>query len=181
MKGWYFLMKKILIIISMLITLLILIKNEETLMIPEESIRFRVIANSNNKQDIEVKEYLVNEIIMNNKDIFSSTTLKNSREKINNNIDNVEKVVNNTFKKLNYNKNYDIKYGINYFPKKKYKGINYDSGYYESLVITIGEGKGNNYWCVMFPPLCMIDEENLDNAEYKFKITEIIEKYIIKN
>ena len=33
----------------------------------------------------------------------------------------------------------------------------------------------------MFPPLCMIDEENLDNAEYKFKITEIIEKYIIKN
>ncbi len=181
MKGWYFLMKKIVIIIGMLITLFLIIKSEETLMIPNESIRFRVIANSNDKKDIEIKEYLVNEIISKESDIFNQKDIKDSRKNISNNIDNVKKVVTNTFEKLNYNKKFDINYGINYFPKKEYKGIKYNEGYYESLVITIGEGKGNNYWCVMFPPLCMIDEENLDNAEYKFKITEIIEKYIIKN
>lgn len=164
----------------MLITLFLLIKNEETLMIPEESIRFRVIANSNNKKDIEVKEYLVNEIVNNEKEIFNNININDSRKNINNNIDNVEKIISNTFKKLEYDKKFDIKYGINYFPEKNYKGVKYNSGYYESLVITIGEGKGNNYWCVMFPPLCMIDENNLDNAEYKFKIAEIIKKYIIK-
>ena len=166
MKGWYFLMKKILIIITILITLFILIK--------------RVIANSNEKEDIDVKEYLVNEIINNESIIFNSNSIEDSRKNIKGNIENVEKVINNTFKKLNYDKNYDVKYGINYFPKKEYKGINYNSGYYESLVITIGEGKGNNYWCVMFPPLCMIDEENLNDSEYKLKLIEIIEKYIIK-
>ncbi len=174
-------MKKILITISMLITIFLLIKNEETLMIPEESIRFRVIANSNDKKDIEVKEYLVSEIINNESEIFNNFTINDSRESITNNIDNVEKVVSNTFKKLNYDQKYNVKYGINYFPEKEYKGLKYNSGYYESLVITIGEGKGNNYWCVMFPPLCMIDEDNISDAEYKFKIAEIIEKYIIKN
>lgn len=173
-------MKKILIIFIALIVLFILIKNEETLMIPEESIRFRVIANSNEEEDIDVKEYLVNEIMDNESIIFNSNSIESSRKNIKENIENVEKVVNNTFKKLNYNKKYDIKYGINYFPKKKYKGINYNPGYYESLVITIGDGKGNNYWCVMFPPLCMIDEENLNDKEYKFKVIEIIKKYIIK-
>ena len=171
-------MKKIFIIIGILITLFLLIKNEKDLMIPEESIRFRVIANSNEKKDIEVKEYLVNELI--NKDIFNRTSIEDSRNSIINNIDNVKEVVSNTFKKLNYNKEFDINYGVNYFPEKVYRGVKYNSGYYESLVITIGEGKGNNYWCVIFPPLCMIDEENLDNVEYKFKIVELIEKYIIK-
>jgi stage II sporulation protein R len=171
-------MKKIFIIIGILITLFLLIKNEKDLMIPEESIRFRVIANSNEKKDIEVKEYLANELI--NKDIFNRTSIEDSRNSIINNIDNVKEVVSNTFKKLNYNKEFDINYGVNYFPEKVYRGVKYNSGYYESLVITIGEGKGNNYWCVIFPPLCMIDEENLDNVEYKFKIVELIEKYIIK-
>ena len=173
-------MKKILIIISLLFILFLLIRNEETLMIPEESIRFRVIANSNLKEDIEAKEYLVNEIMNNESNIFSANSIEDTREKINDNIENVKKVVSNTFKKINYNKNYNIKYGINYFPEKNYKGVKYKSGYYESLVITIGEGNGNNYWCVMFPPFCMIDEEKLDDAEYKFKIAEIFEKYIIK-
>lgn len=171
-------MKKILIIFGMLITLFLLIKNEENLMIPEESIRFRVIANSNEKKDVEAKEYLVNEII--NSKIFNEKSIEDSRKSIINNIDNVEEVVGNTFKKLNYDKEFNINYGVNYFPEKVYRGVKYNSGYYESLVITIGEGKGNNYWCVMFPPLCMIDDSNINDVEYKFKITELIEKYIIK-
>ena len=158
--------------------LFFLIRNEETLMIPEDSIRFRVIANSNKEEDIKVKEYLVNEIMQNETSIFSNLSINETRNKINDNIENVKKVVSNTFEKLDYNKKIDVNYGINYFPEKIYKGVKYDSGYYESLVITIGEGKGNNYWCVMFPPLCMVDE-NVSNREYKFKIAEIIEKYII--
>lgn len=173
-------MKKILIILFIISVIFMLIKNEETVMIPDESIRFRVIANSNDKEDITIKEYLTKKIIDNNKELFESKSINDSRQKINNSIDKLNLLINNTFSELNYNKDYKVNYGINYFPEKKYKGIKYKEGYYESLVVTIGEGKGNNYFCVMYPPLCLIDESNLDDVEYKFKIIEILEKFIIK-
>ena len=173
-------MKKILVILFIISVIFMLIKNEETVMIPDESIRFRVIANSNDKEDIAIKEYVTKKIIDNNKELFESESINDSRQKINNSIDKLNLLINNTFSELNYNKDYKVNYGINYFPEKKYKGIKYKEGYYESLVVTIGEGKGNNYFCVMYPPLCLIDESNLDDVEYKFKIIEILEKFIIK-
>ena len=68
--------------------------------------------------------------------------------------------------------------GLNYFPEKEFKGITYDEGYYESLVITIGEGKGDNWWCVLFPPLCMLEAEESTDVEYKSFVKEIVDKYI---
>ena len=53
---------------------------------------------------------------------------------------------------------YKVNYGMNYFPVKKYDGVTYKEGNYESLVVSIGEAKGNNYWCILYPPLCMIDD-----------------------
>ena len=53
----------------------------------------------------------------------------------------------------NYQVQYDISYGDNFFPSKTYKGIKYPAGYYNSLVITLGQGLGENFWCVMYPPL----------------------------
>ena len=172
-------MKKILVILLIISIIFMLIKNEESLVIPKESIRFRVIANSNSKEDIEVKEYLTNKIINNNKELFENKSLIDSRNKINNSIDSINSLIDKTFNELNYNKDYKVKYGINYFPEKKYKGVKYTEGYYESLVITIGEGKGNNYFCVLYPPLCLVDE-NYEEFEYKFKIAEILENFIIK-
>ena len=74
---------------------------------------------------------------------------------------------------------YKVNFGYNYFPQKKYKGVVYEEGMYESLVITIGEGKGDNWWCVLFPPLCMMEsnDENIEEVEYKSFIKEIIDKY----
>ena len=71
---------------------------------------------------------------------------------------------------------YELKYGLNFFPEKIYKGVKYEEGYYESLLITLGEGEGNNWWCVLFPPLCIMEAEESDEVEYKFFIQEIIEK-----
>jgi stage II sporulation protein R len=73
-----------------------------------------------------------------------------------------------------------VNYGLNYFPKKEYKGVIYNEGYYESLVIKIGKGEGNNFWCVMFPPLCFLEAEKSEKIEYKFFVKEIIDK-ILKN
>ena len=84
-----------------------------------------------------------------------------------------------TLKNLGYDKDYKINYGYNYFPKKKYKSVTYKEGMYESLVITLGTGEGDNWWCVLFPPLCLVeaDESTTSDAEYTFFIKEIIDKY----
>ena len=71
---------------------------------------------------------------------------------------------------------YTVDFGYNYFPEKKYRGLKYKEGYYESLVITIGEGKGDNWWCVLFPNLCLVDLENKTNVEYKSWIVEQINR-----
>ena len=79
----------------------------------------------------------------------------------------------------NYNLPYSINFGLNYFPEKEYKGIVYEEGYYESLLITLGEGKGNNWWCVLFPPLCLLEAEENTEVEYTSLVGELLEKYKI--
>ena len=86
----------------------------------------------------------------------------------------VEKVLNNE----GYDLGYDINYGYNYFPSKEYKGVKYEEGYYESLLITLGKGEGDNWWCVLFPPLCLIEADDNDDVEYKSIVSEILEKYL---
>lgn len=170
-------MKKLLILIFVSVIVFSLINKANVVVVPEESIRFRVVAASNSKEDIEIKEKLTNSIINNYEYIFKTETIEDSRYTINNSVENIKKEIDDTFESLNYEKEYTINYGINYFPEKIYEGVKYSEGNYESLVITIGEGKGNNYWCVMFPPLCMIDESvDKEDIEYKFKVLEILEK-----
>ena len=163
-------MKKTLIIIAIIIVVMSLSKND-TIIIPKESIRFRVIANSNSKEDQMIKERVVSKLKNNLKSLkYTPKNINDTRQSIKDNI----KVIDDTLKQEV--KDYSINYGYNYFPEKFYKGIYYEEGEYESLVITLGEGIGKNFWCVLFPPLCLIDE-NQDDVEYTTFIKELIDKY----
>ena len=168
-------MKKIIIIIAIIISILC-INKENKVIIPKESIRFRIIANSDKEIDQNIKK----EIITNLKEnLFNnSNTIEEAREDIKKSLPKYEEIVNKTLKSNNYNNDFKIKYGINYFPRKEYKGVIYEEGEYESLVITIGEGNGKNFWCVLFPPLCMIDN---NNYEYKSIIKEVIDRHLKYN
>jgi stage II sporulation protein R len=165
-------MKKIIIVIFVIIVTLVTINEKSKIIIPKDAIRFRIIANSNS--DIDQKEKL---LIKNSveKELFKIIRdAKNSSEAriiINNNLDKIDNIV------KEYNVNYEINYGNNYFPEKVYKGITYESGEYESLVITLGKGLGNNWWCVLFPPLCLLDEENVNDYEYELYVSKLINNY----
>ena len=82
------------------------------------------------------------------------------------------------FLEEDYDKDFVVHFGDNYFPEKEYKGVHYEEGDYESLVVTIGEGKGDNWWCVLFPPLCLLEaEENeTDDVEYQFFVMKMLDK-----
>ena len=157
-------MKKIIVIITALIIGIMLYKKDELVIIPNEAIRIRIIANSNDIKDLVEKKHLKEEI---EDDIDS---IDEAREILNNNLENI-----NTIIKSKIDIDYQLDYGVNYFPKKVYRGIMYEAGNYESLVITLGEGLGNNWWCVLFPPLCLIEEnETTTDVEYKLYVEELI-------
>ena len=164
-------MKKVLIIILMLISIILLNRNND---ISNDIIRFRVIANSNSSKDILIKEKIVSEI----SDLIfvDNKSIEEARKNINNSIPAIESKIEKVFESNNYDKDFKISYGLNKFPKKEYEGIEFVEGEYESLVIEIGEAKGNNYWCMLYPPLCFIDNSKEDNIEYKFKLIEALKK-----
>ena len=166
-------MKKIIIGLFLIMVTAVFINEKENLLIPDNAIRFRIIANSNSEDDQNLKLDIKNEV---EKELYKlvseAKTIEDARIIIENNLDEVD----NILKK--YNVEYDISYGKNYFPTKTYKGIEYNAGNYESLVITVGKGLGENWWCVLFPPLCLLDEQsNLDNANYELYATKLINKF----
>ena len=150
-------------------------QNQTELSIPDSSIRLRVIPNSNEPKDINIKEqvkdYLETDIYTLLKD---TSDIDSARTIINNNIPNIENNIDNIFKDNNYSIPYKINFGYNYFPEKTYKGNTYEEGEYESLVIYIGVSHGDNWWCVLFPNYCLI-ETNKD-IKYKSYFKELLIK-----
>ena len=169
-------MKKVIFLILLgLIIISTYNQNQEELSIPDSSIRLRVIPNSNEPKDINIKEqvkdYLETDIYTLLKDTENINT---ARTIISESIPNIETNITNIFKDNNYNIPYKVNFGSNYFPEKNYQGKIYEEGYYESLVIYIGEAKGDNWWCVLFPNFCLIDTEK--DTEYKSYFKELLNK-----
>lgn len=167
-------MKNILFILTAL-TLLVLISNKvtEENLIPEEAIRIRVIANSNSEEDqilkLEVKDAIEKYLYNLLKDINSVDI---ADIKIKDSLTDLENIIEQ------YTTDYQINYGLNYFPKKEYKGISYNEGEYQSLVITLGSGLGDNWWCVLFPPLCLMEASEATDVEYHSYVVDMINKYM---
>ena len=172
-------MKKIIIFSILLLSLInVLHIKADAYVIPDDAIRLRVLANSNSEYDQEIKRTVSEKIQIKMYNLLKDTKeVDEARRIINRNMDHIEKEIKETLDKNNYKLGYKIDYGNHYFPEKKYKGTVYKEGYYESLLITLGKGQGNNWWCVLFPPLCLMEAEESDEVEYKFFIQELFDKY----
>lgn len=174
-------MKKIILTFLILIILFITGSGGDSeVIIPKDAIRFRVIANSNSEIDQAEKKKIAKKL---GSDITSilkdSNSLEESRNILKSKVGYFKSVVEDTMKEDHYDSSMDINYGYNLFPQKEYKGVIYEEGEYESLVVTLGEGSGENFWCVLFPPLCLLEaeEEDTNKVEYKSLIKEVIDKY----
>ena len=173
-------MKKVFVFILMLLIVVsVYKKSNDAVKIPDSAIRFRILANSNSPRDQKIKEDIRDKM---QKELYSllqnSKSIDDSRKIINSNMGNFDEILKDSMKDIEYS--YSIDYGMHYFPSKTYKGITYDEGNYESLLVTLGSGKGDNWWCVLFPPLCLLEAEessDVKDVEYKSFIKEIIEKY----
>ncbi len=174
-------MKKIIIGLIILIGFIYILPSfNDKVIIPRKAIRLRVIANSNKPQDQILKNEVKTSLNKNLANLLAkSTTIEESRSLLQNNIGAIEDNVRSTLTAQHKNESFTVNYGNNYFPQKTYKGVTYAEGEYESLVVTLGKGEGKNWWCVLFPPLCMLEAEENDTSdvEYQLFIKKIIDKF----
>lgn len=120
--------------------------------------RLHVIANSDEKEDQELKLKVRDNVLSYMNKICENVTTKEDAILIaNEHIDEFKEIALNTIHENGYDYSVNIRIGNFSFPTKTYGDISLPAGYYDALRIEIGEAKGQNWWCVMFPPLCFVD------------------------
>lgn len=162
--------------------------------ISDQVFRLHILANSDSAEDQQLKLKVRDEILKKGEKVFaSSNSLEETIELCKNNIALFQQTAEQCLK--NNGSDYDVKVYVDkeYFNTREYDEITLPSGIYNALKIEIGQGKGHNWWCVMFPAICLSsvtddelnkylseDEQKLVNSdskyEVRFKIVEIYEK-----
>ena len=120
--------------------------------------RLHVIANSDSPEDQNLKYIVRDELIKYMNTLAKDCTSKQEVIEIaQNNISNFENIAKKTIQDNGFNYNVTVEIGNFDFPTKTYGDITLPAGTYDSLKIKIGKSEGQNWWCVMFPPLCFVD------------------------
>lgn len=163
--------------------------------ISQKVLRLHIIANSDSIEDQDLKIKVRDSVLKNCSSIFDSKkdlskAVKSAKE----NLDIILKTAKEEIKTNGYS--YTVKAEVTkmYFNTRHYNEVTLPAGVYEAVRITIGEGRGKNWWCVMFPPMCLpaaeekkelqdvLNPEELriveggEKYEFKFKILEIFEE-----
>ncbi|WP_304680914.1 stage II sporulation protein R [uncultured Clostridium sp.] len=153
--------------------------------IKDKLIRFHVIANSDTEEDQNLKLKVRDRVVeaLSGK-LSGVTSLEEAEIELEKNIEYVNKIAKEVIEENNYT--YEVNTMLSYenFPDKVYGDCVFPQGNYEAFRVIIGEGKGQNWWCVMFPSLCFVDESknSVDSTNLKDEIANIESKnYNITN
>lgn len=161
--------------------------------ISDKVLRLHILANSDSEEDQELK-LQVRDYILESCDIFNDCkNINDALKTANENISTLQNMAEECIRNNGYYYDVDVTVGKEYFDTREYDNITLPAGNYHSLIIKIGEAKGKNWWCVMFPSVCLsaytdedlsnfLDEEeiklieNKDGYAIRFKTVEIYEK-----
>ncbi len=124
--------------------------------IREEVLRLHVIANSDEDYDQELKLKVRDALLQSGESIFSgSEDIISAESKIADKQDILRYTAEETIYNLGFDYDVKIELARSYFPTRTYGELTLPAGYYKAVRVIIGQGKGKNWWCIMFPPLCL--------------------------
>ena len=152
----------------------------------EGIIRLHVIANSDSEADQELKLKVRDEVISMVGDLNEKKSIEQSRKWVKSQLDDIEGLAEEVIRENGCNYRASAELGVRWIPEKTYGDMYFPAGNYEALTITLGKGEGENWWCVLFPPLCLItgDEAELeemgleseDQIQVKSWLLEVLQK-----
>lgn len=144
--------------------------------IAHEIIRFHVLANSDSVADQQLKLKVKGDVVDALAPILkSATTVAEARSLLNSHLELIQKTALKTIEENGYTYPVAVTLEQTYFPVKIYGEFTFPPGTYEALRVQIGEAKGQNWWCVMFPQLCFIDSTySIVNKESEKKLQHLL-------
>ena len=163
-----------------------IIPTEAEAKIYDDTVRLHILANSDSEEDQQLKLELRDAILCEfGEDLRGFDGAKEASDALLRRLDDIETFSNEFLKDRGYNYNAEATLSEEWYDTRNYEGFSLPKGYYTSLRIIIGDGAGQNWWCVMYPPLCLdfatsdgyTDEEEalvLGKYKVKFKILELI-------
>lgn len=142
--------------------------------IRSDVLRLHVIANSDSSVDQNLKLRLRDHILQEGKDILDgSVNVENAVQKIEPRIGELEKSAESFVKSAGFDYKVKITLSEEYFTTRTYETVTLPAGKYLALRVVIGSGSGHNWWCVMFPPMCVPAADKKDEIENVFTDDEI--------
>ena len=174
----------IIVMVSAVLGFVIIKQNEiQTLASSNEAfLRLHIRANSNSEADQTVKYKVKARVVDYLTPIVADCkTVGEAKHKLEENLDAISFVATSCLIENGFYYGANAKINNEYFPTRAYNETVLDEGFYDALIIELGQGVGNNWWCVVYPPLCFIGAENsgTNGIFYKSKIVEILKQYNI--
>ena len=124
--------------------------------IQEDVLRLHILANSDSEEDQAVKRKVRDRILLESGELFNTVGDKSSaQEKAAENTDKVEQIAKEVLAEEGFSYPVTAKVTRQFFDTRVYDGFTMPAGWYDSLQVILGEGEGRNWWCVLYPPLCI--------------------------
>ena len=147
-------------------------------------LRIHIRADSNNQADQDVK-YLVKNAVVNYlaPHLANATTKDKAMQIVEGQLNSIQQVCNKTLQSNGFDYLAKVKLCKEQFPDRSYNGVTLPQGVYDALIIELGTAQGNNWWCVVYPPLCFIGGENNGTSTivFKSKLVEIVNQWLANN
>lgn len=130
--------------------------------IQEDVLRLHILANSDSEEDQAVKLKVRDRILLESGELFNTVGDKSSaQEKAAENTDKVEQIAKEVLAEEGFSYPVTAKVTRQFFDTRVYDGFTMPAGWYDSLQVVLGEGEGHNWWCVLYPPLCISAAEKV--------------------
>lgn len=164
---------KICVIVVLILLLIIGASFLPTAEVEYDYLRLHIRANSNSEIDQNIKYEIKDELVEFLTPYFCNITSKNEAIEIVNNLkEKMSEICVEVLRKNGFNYSANVKINNEYFPTRTYSNTTLESGYYDAVIVELGCAEGDNWWCVMYPPLCFITRENQTEITFKSKIAE---------
>lgn len=137
-------------------------------------VRIHIRANSNSVDDQSIKLVVRDKVIdFISEKIADCNTSKEVLSALEDNLRNIEDIADSVLIENGYDYLSSAYIDYEYFPSRDYDGITFPADYYNALILRLGTGTGDNWWCVAYPPLCFVGENSTtDKVEYRSKILD---------
>lgn len=177
-------MKKIFFALSALIILVGIIFLAPTSKTNTDFLRIHIRADSNSQADQNVKYQVKTAVVDYLTPYLSNAGTKDAAMAVvKEHLKGIEKVCDETLAANGFEYKSRARLATEEFPDRSYNGVTLAAGVYDALIIELGSGSGNNWWCVVYPPLCFVGGEcnGTNQIVYKSKLMEIIRKWQAEN